>query len=363
MNLPDLYQPLLCPAPAPRPAVTNFSGSLLVRVPNWLGDGIMAMPALERLREKVPGDCRIAVLCRDFQEPLWNAAPWADRVFAFSGRRARGPELRRDLAEFQPGAALVLPNSFGSALDVWGHGIPVRVGRAGRFRRLLLTHCLPAWKAALQAPGYHHANHYFELVEKLAPIDRHLRLQPLRLPAGGQAPEWRQANPAGSDNRWLAIAPGAAYGPAKRWPLEYFRKVAEWWQRGGHGRVVVLGQAGPDRRAGELIAGHLPGALNLAGKTDLGQLLQVLDGCRLAICNDSGTMHLAAALGKGGVAIFGSTDPVATGPVAGRWLVLKSNLDCAPCFARTCRRPAADYACLHQITPELACAALEHLDK
>ncbi|MCF7853186.1 MAG: glycosyltransferase family 9 protein, partial [Candidatus Pacebacteria bacterium] len=155
--------------------------------------------------------------------------------------------------------------------------------------------------------------------------------------------------------------PGAAYGPAKQWPVDNFRQVADAWTAEG-GRVVVVG-TNAERDAAVEIIDPRSNNLNLCGKTSLSQLMAVLKTVALCVANDSGAMHLAAGLGTPGVAIFGSTNPDATGPLGAPWVVLANPPACAPCFARECQRPANRYQCLTAITPDHVMQALTFLEK
>jgi heptosyltransferase-2 len=163
--------------------------------------------------------------------------------------------------------------------------------------------------------------------------------------AQAAAPLLISQQPAGP---WVGLSPGAAYGPAKRWPPERFAAVGRELQKNWGARLVLLGGA-EDRDAGEEVMARLPGALNLVGRTSLRQALGVLTHLLLLITNDSGLMHAAAALGVPLIAIFGSTDPAATGPFTSRATVLRHPLPCSPCFKRTCD---LDYQCLLDISVE-----------
>lgn len=355
-----LYRPILTPRdPGWRldPSTLPWRNGLLVRATNWLGDALMTLPAVYRLSRYVPDPCGVFVLCPAALEPLWKAAPWVSQVVPMAGRRC-GPAERSAIRRLRPGVAAVLPNSFGSAWDVWRCGVPVRVGRAGRGRGWLLNRRLAEWPRRKARGDCHQLTHYLELAAAFGPIDWSTDCPPLRVTdAAAVAAAHGVRSDVGS---WLAVAPGAAYGPAKQWPVERFAQVARWWQDRG-GRVVVVG-TGKERAAGEAIATALAGVVDLTGRTDLRQLMAVLSVAGLVVANDSGAMHLGAALGCRGVAIFGSTDPIATGPIGGRWILLASHpADCAPCLQRTCPRADHPYECLRRIEPATVINALEHL--
>ncbi|NLF17923.1 MAG: lipopolysaccharide heptosyltransferase II [Lentisphaerae bacterium] len=356
----QLYRPILVP-PAPTiqldPAALSWRNGLLVRATNWLGDALMTLPAVYRLSQRVPDPCGVFVMCPAGLAPLWAAVPWVSQVIPMAGSRCGAAE-RRVLRRLRPGVAVVLPNSFGSAWDVWRSGAPTRLGRAGRGRGWLLTHRLPEWPRRREAAGCHQLSHYLDLAAVLGPVEASAAAPPLRVADAAAVARAQGVDDAAGP--WLAVAPGAAYGPAKQWPVERFTAVARWWQSRG-GRVVVVGAA-KERAAGAAIAAALPEVLDLTGRTDLRQLMAVLAVSGLVVANDSGAMHLGAALGCRGVAIFGSTDPVATGPIGGQWVVLADQpADCAPCLQRTCPRANDPYACLRSVQPEDVCQALVYL--
>jgi heptosyltransferase II len=355
----QLYTPILRPREPGLfldPALLPWRNGLLIRATNWLGDALMTLPAVYRMSRCVPDPCGVFIMCPAFLQPLWEAAPWVSEVIPMSGPRCGTPERRR-LAVLRPGVAVVLPNSFGAAWDVFRRGIPVRLGRAGRGRSLLLTHRLPEWPRARGRASCHQLSRYLELAAVFGAAAGPATCPPLRLADAEVLAARAGVDVAGGP--WLAVAPGAAYGPAKQWPIERFVAVADWWQRRG-GRVVVIGTA-KERDAGEALRTTLSGAINLCGQTGLRELMAVLQVVGLAVTNDSGAMHLGAALGCRGVAVFGSTDAVATGPIGGRWILLADPPACAPCLQRVCPRDDQPYECLRRIEPAAVVRALEAL--
>lgn len=355
----QLYTPILRPRdPGLRldPEGLPWRNGLLIRATNWLGDALMTLPAAYRLSRFVPEPCGVFVLCPASLQPLWEAAPWVSLVIPMVSKRCSAAE-RWGVRGLRPGVAAVLPNSFGSAWDIFLQGIPVRLGRRGRGRGWLLTHRLPEWPRHRGRGDCHQLSHYLELASVFGVVEGSTECPPLRVAEAGALAAKAGVEPGAGP--WLAVAPGAAYGPAKQWPVERFVTVARWWQGRG-GRVAVVG-TGKEREAGEAIRKALPEALNLAGQTNLRELMAVLTVCGLAVTNDSGAMHLGAALGCRGVAIFGSTDAVATGPIGGRWVLLADPPDCAPCLRRTCPRTDRPYDCLRRIEPAAVIGALEGL--
>ena len=361
------YRPQLPPVPSDcipsarlRPATVSWRNGVVIRSPNWLGDVMMALPAVYQIKQQIPFPCGLFVVCPAGLAPLWECLPWVNRVIPFTGARVTGQAafLVRSLSA---GVGVVLPNSFGSALDLYRRRIPMRVGRRGRGRSLLLTHTLPALPQARKHGTYHQAYDYLELLSLLGPVSTDLRYPPPLVPKAAEIAAKLGMAPTADGPGWLILAPGAAYGPAKQWPVRHFRAVAEWWVKQG-GRVTTVGAVREEADCAAVSTG-LAGSLNLAGKTSLRELIAVLQNARLVIANDSGVMHLAAGLGKPGVALFGCTNPVATGPVGGTWVVLHEKMACSPCFQRSCRHTGANCRGLQQLAPETACAALEYLLK
>jgi len=319
---------LLFRAPAP---------SLLVRFPNWIGDAVLALPALAALRRSLPSGT-VSVLAKPWVADIVVLSPDADGLVPFpsgAGRIEAGFSLVRSLRARRFDGAVLLQNAFEAALLVWGARVPLRGGYSTDLRGLLLTHPVrrsPAERvrggAVRRTPGEggHQVHYYLDLARSLgfsAEVDPVPRLSP------------RPWVPPLPGRRWAALAPGAAYGPAKAWPAERFGELGKLLSARGL-RLVVLGSPGESptcRGVAEMIG---PSAFDLSGRTTLGEAASVLSSCELAVTNDSGLMHLAAAVGTPLVALFGSTDPGATGPVSHRAVVVRGNAPCAPCFRRRC---------------------------
>ena len=330
----------------------KWKNGLLLRSTNWLGDALMTLPAAWQASRALPRACGFFVLCPAFLEPLWSACPWVDAVVPMQGRHISSEE-RKAVSRLHPGVALVFPNSFGSAMDVCRCGIPQKVGRAGRFRGWMLSHRLPEWRRAKGAGDRHQLFYYLELVSSFVKLQPGLSYPALKV-------DLQLAADYGiAGGGWLALAPGAAYGPAKQWPQEHFLELAR--QQSSLGKKIVFVGTGKEAALTAQLSHQLPGSIDLAGKTNLAQLMSVLAVCDAVVANDSGAMHLAAALGTPGVAIFGSTDPVATGPIGAQWRLLVSDKDCRPCFKRTCPLKDGAYSCLSGISPQQVAQQLEEL--
>ncbi len=323
---------------------------VVVRTPNWLGDVVMALPVLAALRAHFPGAILAAAGPRPLV-PLLSAVPGVDEAVGvirggLRGRRSETEAMRRGRFD----VAVLLPNSFGSAWIARRAGIPERWGFAGQWRRTLLTR-------AVTPPGrrggpMHQVARYLELVRGLGiePVAVEPRLE---APASMRARARTLLAAAGDDQRpVVGMAPGAAYGYAKRWPAARYAGVAARLTRELGARVVLLGSA-HDRDAGHAIESTLAaetrqrgGVLNLIGRTDLSELIGLLAACRTLIAGDSGAMHLAAALGVPVTAIFGPTDERLTAPIGGH-AVLTHSVWCRPCFFRDC---PIDHRCMTRIS-------------
>ena len=256
------------------------------------------------------------------------------------------------------GVGVVLPNSFATAWEMWRMGVPVRVGRAGRLRSWLLTHRLPEWRRGEGEGQWHQLSYYLELASVFGDFEWSAECPPLQVDG-----TFAQAHGIARGRGWLALAPGANYGLAKQWGVENFIFVAEEWLRRG-GQVVLVGTAKERLMCEELAKWCTGKALNLAGRTTMAELMAVLAGVDGVVANDSGAMHLAAALGTPGIGIFASTDPVATGPLGAPWELLVADVPCRPCLKREC--PLKDrrrYQCKAALPAERVTALLDTLRK
>lgn len=332
---------------------------LVVRLPNWLGDIVMALPALRAVRARWPDAHLAGALPRPFA-PLAEAAGGFDAVVPLVPARGwRDREAAAaDTAALAAGgfdAALLLTNSFGSAWLVRRAGIPERWGYGGTLRSRLLTRAVP--RPRRRAPVVrHHAQYYARLVEALGcRVD--LDLYRIAVPAA-----WRQAavrrlasRGVSAEDEIVAFAPGAAYGCAKRWPPPLVAAVIDRVAR-DLGAVPVLVGTPADRPTAQAIqsvlaarppAGEPIRVVDLVGETDVPTLAGVMAQARAFVSNDSGAMHLAAAAGTPVVAVFGPTDEHETAPL-GPHVVVRSPVWCRPCLRREC---PLDHRCMRTIDP------------
>jgi heptosyltransferase-2 len=320
---------------------------VLVRAPNWVGDVVLSLPALRDLRRAFPSS-RLEVLARPWVAGLYAAVPELDGVVESRGTLADAAAIR---GRYDVG--LLLPNSFASAFTIWRAGIPERWGYATDGRGALLTR---SCRVRASLGGRSQVYYYRAMLEGLGlavsgPPDASLA-----------CPEaWAERGRAllGSPGPWIGINPGAAYGTAKRWPPERFAAAAALVARRSGAQVAIVGSAA-ERPLAEAIAAQLGGAARvLCGETTLADLVGVLRELRLLLTNDSGPMHLAAALGTPLVAVFGSTDWTETAPVSERARVVREETECAPCKLREC---PIDHRCMTRVAVDrVAATALELL--
>ncbi|WP_255592238.1 lipopolysaccharide heptosyltransferase II [Thermosulfurimonas sp. F29] len=317
---------------------------LLVRLPNWLGDAVMATPVVRALSRRTT----VWLLGRGFLEPLFACFPGVRGFSALSEGSLGLLRTARSLRGRGFREALLLPNSLSSALLVFLAGIPERMGFSTDGRRLLLTRAVNP-----PAESLHQRDYYVYLLEALG-FSVPERSLTLSVPEAAR----RRAGEllSGLPGPLAVLAPGAAYGPAKRWPPDRFRKLAEELVRRGWSVALVGGVN--ERDAAEGISAGLSRVHNLCGRTDVATAAAVIERATVFVSNDSGLMHVAAALGRPQVAIFGSTDPRATGPLNPRARVVWKGLPCSPCLRRTCSR---GYPCLTTVSVEEVLQAVEEI--
>lgn len=330
---------------------------ILVLTPAWVGDAVMAQPLYRRLQQRHP-EVVIDVLA-----PAWTAAIHGrmseirrviENPFAHGQLRLRDRyRLGRKLAQEGYQQAIVLPNSLKSALIPWFAGIPCRTGWVGEMRYGLLNDARKLDKTALPS--------MLERFLALAEPPKTTVNKPLPFPI-------LQAKPVsatvlaryglGLEKTVVALCPGAEYGPAKRWPVAHFAAVAQQAVAAGH-QVWIFGSP-KDAEFGTAIRelAPLPAVVDLCGKTTLEEAIDLLACAKVAVCNDSGLMHIAAALGVPLVALYGSSSPEFTPPLTERASIMSLNLSCSPCFERVC--PLKHTDCLQQLQPAQVYQQVEH---
>ncbi len=331
---------------------------LVIRAPNWLGDAVMALPAMGVVRAACP-KTHIAIAAVPAIAPLFAERTSAaqDSVIVLQDHAAEIPALRA--AAFE--AALLLPNSFRSAWSAYRASIPERWGYAAAGRRPLLTRSVRRPRGRV-----HQSEYYLALVEGLGftrgTASPHVAVEPGTL---ARAEALLAAHGVDRAATCVGFAPGAAYGHAKRWPPRMVAETIARLSREHGARCVMFGAAG-DRDSGREIESSLPAGVavvNLIARTDLRVLAGAISRCAAFVSNDSGAMHLAAALGVPVVAIFGATDERVTAPLGGtdrHGIVVKPDVLLHPVFCRPCmlRDCPIDHRCMKGVTVEAVVSAV-----
>jgi heptosyltransferase-2 len=327
----------------------------LIVAPAWIGDAVMAQPLFIRLQQNTPG-LELDALAPRWVAPVLQRMPQIGKVidnpFAH-GELALGARYRlaREIAKNGYQRAYVLPNSAKSALVPWFAAIPERIGFTGESRYGLLNRRHALDKVALPQMS----ERFAQLAEAPgAKLPRPLPLPRLSSSREQQA-QTRQALGVASAEKIAVFCPGAEYGPAKRWPARHFATLAD--ELGRRGYAIWLLGSPKDRPAGdEIVQLATAGApLNLCGVTSLAQAIDLIAAASVVVCNDSGLMHVAAALERPLVAVYGSSSPGFTPPLSPRAQIISLNLPCSPCFKREC--PLGHLDCLNKLEPARVLAA------
>jgi heptosyltransferase II len=323
---------------------------ILIRATNWVGDAIMSIPALEAIRKRWPQG-EIAVLARSWVADLYCGQPFAGRVIALDSRSSNPfamERVARRLAEEKFDCAILLQNAFSAAWLAWRAGIPERIGYVRDARGPLLTRAIPVPRAG-ESPA-HESYYYLELLRRIGWIEKLPKIEQIKLcisSAAAEAAEKRlQSAGVRTGSCRIALAPGAAYGSAKCWLPERFASVADSLIGDFAADVILFGTAS-EREVSQQIASqmrHRP--VSLVGETPISELPALFSRCQLFLGNDSGAMHVAAAVGLPVVAVFGSTDPEGTVPVTPRRSLVRHAVSCSPCFLREC---PVDHRCMERV--------------
>ncbi len=325
---------------------------ILIRVPNWVGDNIFTLPAVHLLRETFP-EAHMAVLVRRGLGPLWEIVPEIDEVITYDlngGWRdlKRKWDLVRMLRRFRFDLAVVFPRSFESALWMRLAGIPERWGYAEEGRSLLLTRAVSSPRRYRDTPRIDYYYHLIDNAESDEPAPPALlKLSPELIDQAGKL--LRSMVKDDGEELFIGFHPRSSYGPAKCWPGRKFSRLAELLVKKHGVTILLFGSENERDILQEIVENAGGGVLNLAGRTDLKESAALISLCRVFVANDSGPLHLAAALEVPVIGLYGSTDPRATGPRGKKVTVIYKAVDCSPCLLRKC---PTDFKCMERITPE-----------
>lgn len=335
-----------------------MSKKILIISPSWIGDCVMTQPLYRRLHELNPG-ATIDVFAPKWSMAVFERMPEVSEIienpFGHGALRLKQRiQTGRALGRRGYGQVIVLPGSLKSALIAAATGIKKRTGYVGESRYLLLNDIRRLDKQALPLM-----------------VDRYTALaHPTQADFNGHSDNPRfsikeesrraalQAHGLNTDKPVLAFCPGAEFGPAKRWPAHHFAELARRYQAQGW-QVWLFGSQKDFDIAEEINTLSDGLCVNLCGKTSLSEAIDLLGCAGAVVCNDSGLMHLAAALGRKLVAVYGSSSADHTPPLSDTAAIVSLNLDCSPCFKREC--PLGHTDCLNKLTPDYVQQALESL--
>ena len=300
----------------------------------------MSIPALEAIRTRFPS-AHITILAPPWVADLYQGAAFCDQVLLYRGERWSTARVLRGIG-FD--AAVMLPNSFDSALTPWLARIPERIGYARDGRSLLLTRAIaPPRKGEIPE---HERFYYLEVLRRAGWIESWPEGAPVRL----------TATPRTLDHPAIGVSPGAAFGTAKRWLSDRFAEAAVRLANELQSEVLVFGTKDETDVCADVTARVSEAgvkAANMAGRTSLREFIEYTAACRLFLTNDNGAMHIASALGVPTVVVFGATNHIATGPTGNRTVIIRENVDCSPytnpCMRREC---PIDHRCMSAVTAD-----------
>lgn len=334
---------------------------ILVRATNWVGDAIIALPALRAVRAKYP-DAHIAIVARPYVADIYRGQAICDDLISYDpkaehrgwqGRELLAKELRASNFD----VALLLQNAFDAAWLAWRANIPQRIGYARDARTFLLTKAIPVPKHGEIPP--HEKFYYLELLRRAGwidalPDDPHIALKVSDASRQRAALTLLEAGARPHALR-IAVGAGASYGSAKCWPPDRFAKALNALLSHTDADIILFGTSAEASVSCAIAKDLRRPPIDLTGKTPIAELPALLSQCQLFLGNDSGAMHVAAAVGLPVVAVFGPTDPNGTAPVTPRATIVQQKPYCSPCFLRRC---PTDHRCMTAVLPEMVEAAM-----
>ena len=341
--------------------------SILIIAPNWIGDAVMTQPLLANLKTLYP-ESRIDVLASHWVAPIFRACPQVHEVIEakFEHKQLQWglrKQLAKELEIKKYQVCFVLPNSFKSALIPWLANIPFRIGYRGEMRFGLINLALDNPSKQNRPPMVEHYRALSQLInEEAFPSSEQVPKLNISSFAKQAIENKLQGSNIRSDSIYV-LCPGAEYGPSKRWPTEHFASLAQRLiSENPNNQVILLGSRGDDIYGQQILAQveQKSRIHNWCGNTTLDEAIALIGMSKAVISNDSGLMHIAAALKAPQVAIFGSSDPAHTPPLSDKAKVIWLNMTCSPCHKREC--PLGHLRCLNDILPEQVFATLNTLN-
>ena len=329
--------------------IINMYKRILIKAPNWLGDAVMALPTIKGMRTLFP-ESHLAVLVKSELADLFRHDPDINEVIGYESRRGLKSlsseyKLIKEVKSKRFDLALILPRSFHSALIGFLSKIPNRIGYSADSRGKLLTQSLPRTKAGLAQ----HRVYYF--LNLLNIIGRPVSFSAPRITISKATRDWVTDKLAYvKGHAVVGLNPGATYGSAKCWPAERYARLARDLINNKKAWVIIFGSPA-EEKLNSIIAAQIKHhqVLDFTGQTSITQMAGLLSACKLLVTNDTGTMHVAAAVNTPVVAIFGPTDHVTTPPFGNNHSIVRKEVSCSPCLKRTC---PTDHRCMTRISVE-----------
>ena len=321
---------------------------VLIRGTNWIGDAVMTLPAVASVRAAYP-KAHLSILAKPPVSDIYKMFSAADEILPYPRKFDNPPGVLRlaySLRSKKFDAAILLQNAIEAAIIAFTAGIRVRAGYNSDGRGFLLTHPVRRTTEILRV---HQIDYYLEMVKALGSpdVERAPHMETFISPAQAASVIRRHLpNMAGP---FIGIAPGATYGPAKRWLPERFAQAGDRLAKELNAQVLLFGGKDDWETAEEVRANAKTNMINLAGPVPLADSVYLISQCRLFLSNDSGLMHVAGGLNIPTVAIFGSTNPVTTSPAGEKTILVRKETSCSPCLKKTC---PTDFRCMTAVTVE-----------
>ncbi len=321
---------------------------ILIRGTNWIGDAIMTLPAVASVLATYPKS-HVSILVKPSVADIYRLFSEVDEILIYENKFDNPTgvlKLAQTLKDKKFDAAILLQNAIEAAIIALLAGIPMRAGFDSDARGLLLTHRVHRTN---EIKKIHQIDYYLEMVKALGCVDvtRELHLE-TKINISDARNVLRKFIPD-EKKAVIGMAPGATYGPAKKWLPERFAAVAEKLSKDFSAQVILMGGKADTETALEVQKSAKGECVNLCGKTSVWEAAYLISQCRLFISNDSGLMHVAGALNVPTVAIFGSTNPVTTSPAGYKSVIVRREAPCSPCLKRTC---PTDFRCMKLISVE-----------
>ncbi len=321
---------------------------ILIRGTNWIGDAIMTLPAVASIRATYP-KAHIAILAKSWVADIYKLFSDIDEIIIYE-KKFDNPagvfRLAQILKEKKFDAAILMQNAVEAAIIAVAARIPLRAGYDSDARGLLLTHSV---RRTPEIKKVHQVDYYLEMVKNLGcvSVDRDMHME-TKINITDARNVLQKFIPE-TKKTIIGIAPGATYGPAKKWFPDRFAAAADKLSEMYSAQVIIMGGKSDGETALDVQKLARTPLINLAGKTNLLEAIYLISQCRLFISNDSGLMHVAGALNIPTVAIFGSTNPVTTAPMGKKSIIVRQEMSCSPCLKKTC---PTDFRCMSMVSVE-----------